>query len=103
MEFSFLVEINNPELIISDEYKLFWFGNKNTISPDEIGYCKVTLNGNMVNCIAVVESGGIRHLINDVVISEFNSNGIFSGKYEYGILLKEDAEGNDYVHGICLS
>lgn len=103
MEFNFSVETKKPALVIKEEYRLFWLPNKNNISPDEIGSCKVQVEGNQVVCMATVSTGGIQHSINDVTTAEFSPNDILAGKYEYGILLKDDIEGNEYVYGFCLS
>ena len=102
MEFEFKVQTNRPELITKDEYPLFWWGEKSTTAPDIIGVCKVQIEENNVICNAIVATGGIQHSINDIITSQFNPSDILVGKYEYGILLKDDAEGKEYVDGFCL-
>jgi len=103
MEFDFSVKTQRPELITKEEYPLFWWGNKNTTAPDNIGFCKVKVDGSNVFCNAVVNTGGIQHSTNDVVIAEFKPDNINAGKYEYGILLKTDDDDQEYVYGFCLT
>jgi len=102
MEFNFKVKILKPKLITKDEYPLFWWGEKNSTAPDKIGVCKVQIEEDTVICNSIIASGSIKHLINDIITSEFNPSDILSGRYEYTILLKEDVEGTEYVYGFCL-
>lgn len=102
MELKFKVKTLKPELIIKDEYPLFWWGEKNSTAPDKIGVCKVQLEEDIVMCNSTITSGSIKHSINDIITSEFNPADILAGRYEYAILLKEDVEGTEYVYGLCL-
>lgn len=103
MEFDFSVKTQKPELVTKEQYPLFWWGDKNTAAPDNIGLCRVKVDGNNIFCAAVVNAGGIKHSINDVVIAEFKPDNITAGVYEYAILFKTDNEGSDYVYGFCLT
>lgn len=103
MEFNFKIKTQKPELIKNDEYPLFWQSAKNAGLFDEIGVCKVQLeDDNQVNCDATLTTGGIEHSINDVITSKFSPTDVFAGKFEYGILFKDDVHGNEYVYGFCL-
>lgn len=103
MEFNFKVRTLRPELITKDEYPLFWWGEKHSTAPDKIGVCKVQIEEDNVICNATVNSGSIKHSINDMITSEFNPSDILTGRYEYAILLKEDVNGIEYIYGFCLS
>ncbi|MEJ0106908.1 MAG: hypothetical protein WDO19_32125 [Bacteroidota bacterium] len=103
MEINFSVETRKPELITKEEYPLFWCGDRNTATPDNIGLCKVKVEGNKVMCSANITTGGIRHSINDVVTAEFKPVDTITGKYEHGILFKDDNGGREFVYGFCLS
>lgn len=101
MEYNFSVETQRPELVDKKEYPLFWWG-KNIAAPNNVGLCKVKVEGNKLFCDAQINTGGIKHTINDTVIAEFNPNNILMEKYEYGLLFKPGNEGQDYIYGFCL-
>lgn len=99
MDFKFTVKTQRPELIIKEEYPLFWWDIRNTPTPDKIGFCKVKVEGNKVLCDAVVNTGGIQHSINDIVIAEFEPSHLKVGTYEYSILIKTNDDSEEYVMG----
>ncbi|CAG5074662.1 hypothetical protein DYBT9623_05349 [Dyadobacter sp. CECT 9623] len=102
MEFNFTVTTQKAELITKEEYRLYWLGNNNSVLPDNIGTCKVQLDDNQVNCSATITTGGIRHTLNDATIAEFVPNDVLEGKCKYGIMFKNDINGNEYVYGFFL-
>jgi len=102
MEFNFTIITEKTDLIIKEEYPLMWLYNKETGSNLKIGFCKVQVLENQVNCTATLSTGGIINTFNDITISEFKHSDILEGKFEYGILFKEDLEGNENVYGFCL-
>lgn len=102
MEFNFTVYTEKTILINKDKYPLFWLSDQNKYSPADIGTCKVQLFKNQVNCIGTLITGGIIHTINDIVTAEFISTNVDLGKYKYGILYKDDENGNQYIYGFCL-
>jgi hypothetical protein len=60
----------------------------------------VQINGDQINCSAAITTGGIQHSINDIITAEFKPSDVLGNKY--GILFKDDIDGNEYVYGLCL-
>lgn len=102
MEFNFTINTEKNSLINKDEYPLFWISNRSTCSPTDIGTCKVQIFKNQINCKGLLTTGGIIHTINDIVTAEFKPVDVSLGKYKYGILYKDDENGNQYIYGYCL-